>query len=129
MSTSADLGQQKQIRLDQGTIGYRERGKGRPIVCVHGYLVNGDLWRRVVPKLSDEFRRITPDWPMGSHSIAMDEDADLTPPAMADLISEFIERMGLSDVVLVANDSGGAISQLVVTRHPERIGALVLTPC
>jgi pimeloyl-ACP methyl ester carboxylesterase len=129
MSISTDLGQQNQIRLEQGTVAYRERGSGRPIVFVHGYLVNGDLWRRVVPHLATEFRCITPDWPMGSHSIAMDKDADLSPPAMADLIAEFIERLGLSDVVLVANDSGGAISQLVVTRHPERIGAMVLTPC
>ena len=29
----------------------------------------------------------------------------------------------------MANDSGGAITQLLVTEHPERIGRLVLTPC
>jgi pimeloyl-ACP methyl ester carboxylesterase len=35
----------------------------------------------------------------------------------------------LSDVTLVGNDSGGAMSQVTVTRHPERIGRLVLTNC
>jgi pimeloyl-ACP methyl ester carboxylesterase len=32
-------------------------------------------------------------------------------------------------VTLVGNDTGGAICQLVATRHPERLGRLVLTPC
>jgi pimeloyl-ACP methyl ester carboxylesterase len=129
MATSDALGEVHEIRLENGPIRYREAGRGRPIVFVHGYLVNGDLWRKVVPKLSGEFRCITADWPMGSHELPMDDGADLSPPAVADLIAEFIERLGLDDVVLVANDSGGAISQLVVTRKPERIGAMVLTPC
>ncbi|MGH2907251.1 MAG: alpha/beta fold hydrolase [Solirubrobacterales bacterium] len=129
MAISDSLGEVHEVQLEQGTIRYRESGRGRPIVFVHGYLVNGDLWRKVVPKLSGEYRCITADWPMGSHELAMDEDTDLSPPAMADLIADFIDKLGLDDVVLVANDSGGAISQLVVTRRPERIGGLVLTPC
>lgn len=129
MATSNALGEVKEIQLESGPIRYRESGTGRPIVFVHGYLVNGDLWRKVVPALSGEFRCITPDWPMGSHDLPMNADADLSPPAVAALVSEFIELMGLDDVVLVANDSGGAITQLLITTKPERIGAVVLTPC
>ena len=69
MSTSTALGEVNEIRLENGPIRYREVGRGRPIVFVHGYLVNGDLWRKVVPKLSGEFRCITADWPMGSHEL------------------------------------------------------------
>ena len=32
-------------------------------------------------------------------------------------------------MTIVGNDSGGAMSQVLVTRHPERIGRLVLTNC
>jgi pimeloyl-ACP methyl ester carboxylesterase len=32
-------------------------------------------------------------------------------------------------VTIVGNDSGGAMSQVLATRHPERIGRLVLTNC
>jgi pimeloyl-ACP methyl ester carboxylesterase len=59
----------------------------------------------------------------------MQADADLSPPALARLIADFIAALDLRDVTLVGNDSGGALCQLVVTRHPERIGRLVLTPC
>jgi pimeloyl-ACP methyl ester carboxylesterase len=129
MSISQELGDQKQVQLPQGTISYRERGSGEPIVFVHGILVNGDLWRKVVPELSKDFRCIVPDLPLGSHASAMNESADLTPPGIAKLVDDFLAALDLRNVTLVGNDTGGAICQLVVTRHPERIGRLVLTPC
>lgn len=130
MSTAAALGEERAVRLSAGTVLYRERGEGRPIVFVHGFLTNGDLWRGVVPPLAEAGHRcIAPDWPLGSHTVAMDPEADLTPPAIADLIAEFLEALELDDVVLVGNDTGGALAQMVATRSPERLGALVLTPC
>jgi pimeloyl-ACP methyl ester carboxylesterase len=59
----------------------------------------------------------------------MKRGADLTPYGIADLIHSFLEELDLSDVTIVGNDSGGAMSQVLVTRHPERIGRLVLTNC
>lgn len=122
---------QRDIRLKQGTIHYRETGPadGPPVVFVHGLLVNGALWRKVVPELDGELRCIVPDWPLGSHEIALERGADRTPAGMADLIADFIAALDLEDVTLVANDTGGALSQIMVTRRPERIGRLVLTPC
>ncbi len=129
MSISQALGDQKEVKLPQGTIRYRERGSGEPIVFVHGLLVNGDLWRKVVPALSKDFRCIAPDLPLGSHEQPLDEGTDLSPYAVAKLIADFIASLDLERVTLVGNDTGGAFCQLVVTRHPERIGRLVLTPC
>jgi pimeloyl-ACP methyl ester carboxylesterase len=119
----------KQVELGQGTIRYRESGAGEPIVFVHGLLVNGSLWRKVTPGLESDFRCIVPDWPLGSHSPAMRPDADLSPLGLARLVDDFLAAVGLDGVTLVANDTGGAISQLVATHHPGRIGRLVLTPC
>ena len=129
MSVSTQLGDQKEVTLPQGTIRYRERGNGEPIVFVHGLLVNGDLWRKVVPSLSKDFRCITPDWPLGSHDVPMNSGADFSMSGLAKLINDFIVALDLQNVTLVGNDSGGALSQLVVTEHPDRIGRLVLTPC
>ena len=129
MAISESLGQQKEAQLPQGVIQYRERGTGEPIVFVHGALVNADLWRKVVPDLAKDYRCIAPDLPLGSHSRALPADADLSPPAAAKLIADFIAALDLQNVTLVGNDTGGALCQLVVTRHPERIGRLVLTNC
>ncbi len=117
------------IRLSKGTIRYADTGQGPTLVFVHGLLVSGALWRKVVPELSRKFRCIVPDWPLGSHSLPMNKDADLSPGGVADLVAEFIEALDLRDVILIGNDSGGALCQIVVTRRPERIGRLVLTTC
>ena len=124
-----DNTQRKEIDLPAGRIRYREAGEGPPIVFVHGYLVDGRLWDGVVDNLSDRFRCLAPDWPIGSQQIAMNPDADLTPPGIAATISSFLEALDLKDVTIVGNDSGGAMSQVLVTTHPERIGRLVLTNC
>ncbi len=119
----------QQIELAHGTVRYRDRGEGPPIVFVHGLLVDGLLWRKVTPSLEGEFRCIVPDWPLGSHRMALAEPADRSPRGMAHLIADFLEAMELEEVTLVANDTGGAIAQLLVTERPARIGKLVLTPC
>jgi pimeloyl-ACP methyl ester carboxylesterase len=59
----------------------------------------------------------------------MRPDVELAPPDVARLVADFLDALDLSDVTLVGNDTGGAITQLVAAHHPERIGRLVLTPC
>lgn len=118
-----------EVRLPQGTIRYREAGSGPVIVFVHGYLVDGRLWDGVVDALADRYRCIAPDWPMGAQQVAMEPDADLTPPGVATIIEGFLEALDLDDVTLVGNDSGGAMCQVLVARRPARVGRLVLTNC
>ena len=59
----------------------------------------------------------------------MRPDADLSPHGLARLIAGVLDALDLHDVTLVGNDTGGALCQLVVGRHPERVGRLVLTDC
>ena len=116
-----------EVRLSKGTVAYEEQGSGPVLLFVHGLLVNSALWSKVVPLLSDRFRCITPDWPLGSHSIPM--GSELSPFIVADMIGEFISELGLEDVTLVGSDTGGALCQMFVTRHPGVAKRLVLTNC
>jgi pimeloyl-ACP methyl ester carboxylesterase len=125
---SEELGEAK-LLFELGKLRYHEAGAGPPVLFVHGALVNANLWRNVVTRLAPDFRCIALDMPFGSHVDALPGDADLSPPAVADLVADAVQALGLEDVTLVGNDTGGAICQLVVTRRPERIGRLVLTSC
>ena len=126
---SPDLGPAQTLDLGGGrTVRAHVTGEGPPIVFVHGALVNANLWRKVVARL-DGFKRVTLDLPLGSHLEPMPRDADLRPPALANLIADSLAALELTDVTLVGNDTGGGLSQIVATRRPERIGALVLTSC
>jgi pimeloyl-ACP methyl ester carboxylesterase len=119
----------KEIQLPQGTVRYRELGSGEPILLVHGFLTDGELWREVAPRLAATNRVIVPDWPLGSHQLPMRPGTDLSPLGLAKIIEDFMAALSLTNVTLVGNDTGGAICQLVAAHHPERLGRLVLTPC
>jgi len=123
------LGTPRELDLAQGRVRCFEAGSGPPIVFVHGLLVNANLWRKVVAKLSPDFHCVALDLPLGSHTLPMPAATELDPPAVANLVADAIESLGLEDVTLVGNDTGGALCQMVVTSRPERVGRLVLTSC
>ena len=129
MAISEVLGERRTVELRAGTLEYRERGSGPPVVFAHGAGVNGDLWRNVAPELAGEHRCVVPDLPLGGHSLPLRADADLSLFGAAAVLADFLDALDLGDVTLVANDTGGAISQALVGRRPERIGRLVLTSC
>jgi pimeloyl-ACP methyl ester carboxylesterase len=129
MTRNESLGQEHRVALPQGEVRYFERGSGRPVVFIHGVLTNADLWRAVVPDVAEAgFRCIAPDLPLGSHDIPMKPDADLTPQGQADLIADFLAALDLQDVILVGNDTGGALVQIMLSRRPERVERVVLLP-
>ncbi|HEY1973196.1 MAG TPA: alpha/beta hydrolase [Pseudonocardia sp.] len=119
-----------EVTLDQGTVRYTDSGgEGPVVVLIHGLLVDGSLWRDVVPTLARQARVVVPDLPLGSHRIPLRPDADLSPPGVARLIADFLAALDLREVTLVGNDTGGAMCQLTLTRHPERLARIVLTNC
>ncbi len=72
---------------------------------------------------------VAPTWPLGAHTEPMRAHAELTLEVIAAGVGELIEKLSLEDVVLVGNDTGGVIAQIVATTAPARLGALVLTSC
>ena len=121
--------QVKSVQVRGSTIRYYEQGTGEPIVFVHGLLVSSYLWRDVVPLLSSQFRCIVPDWPLGSHQLPCEPDAELNPPDLAHMIADFLSALDLNGVTLVGNNTGGALCQVLMTTYPQRIARLVLTNC
>lgn len=122
------------IDLPHGTLNYRVAGPedagGPPVVFVHGFLVNGTLWTRTADALAAAgTRSYAPDWPLGSHRIALSATADQSPRGVARQIAAFIEALELDDVTLVGNDTGGALCQFLLDADPSRIGRVVLTNC
>lgn len=122
------------VELPLGTIAYRVVGPATsshaPVVFVHGALVDGRLWDQVAQLLGDAgYRCYLPDWPLGSHTRPVRDRADLSVRGVVGAINDFLDALGLSDVTLVGNDSGGAICQFLVTSDDSRIGRLVLTNC
>ncbi|MDI1260391.1 alpha/beta hydrolase [Aquabacterium sp.] len=119
----------KTLQLPQGPVQYLERGQGQPIVFVHGLMVDHKLWQPIVSELSQGLRCIVPNWPLGAHAIPMAPTADLTVMGMTRLIADLMVALDLRGVILVGNDTGGALAQMVCAQFPERIASVVLTTC
>ncbi|HEX6653815.1 MAG TPA: alpha/beta hydrolase [Thermoleophilaceae bacterium] len=124
-----ETGVQRDLELPQGTIRVYEQGAGPVLFFVHGLLVSHTLWELVTEHLADQFRCVAIDLPLGAHRVPMRPDADLSPRGLAAMAAGVMEQLDLRDVVLVGNDTGGAICQLVVAHHPDRLAGLVLTTC
>ena len=84
-----------ELTLDQGTIQYHDEGSGPTVVFIHGALVDGRLWQPVVHRLRDRFRCVVPELPLGSHERAMPPGTDLSPPALATLVADVLDRLDL----------------------------------
>jgi pimeloyl-ACP methyl ester carboxylesterase len=126
---STELGEPREISVPGGRIRVFERGEGPPVVFAHGVLVNANLWRKVVPEVAGRARCISLDLPLGSHELAMSESADLGAPGLASIIAAALEELDLEDAILVGSDTGGALTQIVATTRPERLGGIVLCSC
>ena len=70
-------------------------GDGPVVVLLHGVLMNGTLWDTVVGGLGDRYRCIVPELPFGAHTTPMPDDADLSLPALATMIAEFLTELDL----------------------------------
>jgi pimeloyl-ACP methyl ester carboxylesterase len=120
------------IDLPAGTIHYRVSGPedGPPVVFVHGFLVDDTLWGDVPERLAAVgFRTYAPTWPLASQPTPMRPDAELGPRGVARIVISFLEALDLRDVLLVGNDTGGAVCQFLLDEDASRIGRLVLTNC
>jgi len=120
--------------LPQGRLSYRTAGPPSssrpPVVFLHGLLVDSRLWEPVAERLAAEgVRSYAPTLPLGAHGHPMNADADLSPQGVAALVRDFIATLGLGNVTIVGNDTGGAICQLMLGSDTSRIGAAVLTNC
>jgi len=117
-----------------GRIAYVELGRGfewgsGPVALfLHGFPLSSFQWRGVIEQLSRERCCIAPD-AMGLGHTEVDSTQSLAPGAQADMLLAFLERLAIDRVDLIANDSGGAIAQLFLSRYPERVRTLLLTNC
>jgi len=118
-------------QVDGLDIAYTDTGTGPTVLFVHGVYVTGALWNDVIAELGEGFRCIAPTWPLGAHSTSTD-GADLGAQAASRRVVHFMEALELTEVTVVANDTGGGLVLASLgdpTLDTSRIARLVLTNC
>jgi pimeloyl-ACP methyl ester carboxylesterase len=118
--------------VDGARIEYRDAGTGPTLVFVHGAYVTGALWDDVVSRLTPNYRCIAATWPFGAQAEPVGAGVDLGVVASGRRIVGLLEALNLSDVTLVANNTGGGIAQAALadqTLDWGRVSRLVFTNC
>ena len=105
-------------------VSYQKIGSGPNLLFIHGWPLNGNTWRNVVPHL-DGFTRYVVDLPGAGGSKATSE-TPLTVRGHAETVVRVIDELGLDEVVLVAQDSGGMIARFAAADRPGVVRALSL---
>jgi pimeloyl-ACP methyl ester carboxylesterase len=114
--------------VKSGRIAYFERGDGPPALFLHGVPICGYHWRHIFDRVQHKRRCIAIDlMGLGYTEIAPTQDVSFT--AQAQMLTEVLDHIGIDQVDLVGNDSGGAIAQIFAANHPHRLRSLVLTNC
>jgi len=118
-----------QVQTRSGPASYIDTGgPSRPVLFVHGVGTSSYLWRNVIGQLDGERRCVAFDLPLHGYTPAA-ADQDFTLPGLARFIQDCCDALELTDFDMVANDTGGAITQVFAAGHPERLHTLTLTNC
>jgi len=117
------------VTTRSGDVSYLDVGTGPVALFVHGVGTNAYLWRNVIGAVARPGRRcVALDLPLHGRT-PVNPGQDLSVAALASVLDDFCDALGLTGVDLVANDTGGAIAQVFAARHPGRLATLALTNC
>lgn len=117
------------VEVSGGTLRVRRGGNGEPVLLLHGAFVGGHLWDGVIEAIpvEREVEVIVPDLPLGGHPHPMHPTADLSMQALAQMVLTVLDTVTPRPVTVVANDTGGTLAQHLLTTHPSRFRAALLT--
>jgi pimeloyl-ACP methyl ester carboxylesterase len=124
MDVSTFTAGRRVLSTPAGDIAYTEFGTGPAALFVHGIGTSGLLWRHVIEEVSDTSRCIAIDLPTHGGTPAR---AAMSAAAMAAVVADLCDGLGLGQLDLVGNDTGGAVAQIFAARHPRRLSSLTLT--
>jgi len=101
---------------------YREAGpKDAPtVVLLHGFPSSSHMFRELIPRLSDKYHVVAPDYPGFGYSDAPSPDQyAYTFDHLADTVDHFLDQKGITKYSIYVQDYGSPIGFRLATRHPN----------
>lgn len=112
------------IEVNGIRLAYDRRGKGTPMVLLHGFPLDHHLWDEVAPLLEDRFDLILPDLRGFGGSSTVDSFHALEDYA-AD-IAGLLDHLNIPKAAIVGHSMGGYIALAFARGYPERVSGLGL---
>jgi pimeloyl-ACP methyl ester carboxylesterase len=102
---------------------YISAGAGQPLVLLHTLRTQLDMFQRIVPELAKRFRVYALDYP--GHGYSDIPKGDYSPGFFVSAVEGFLERLDISDAVVLGESIGGTIGLLLAARHNPRVKAVI----
>lgn len=114
------------VQLDGTQLEYVERGRGDPVVLVHGTLGDYRSWELQMDAFAETYRVISYSRRYHYPNPCDGDKSDYSAAHHADDLAAFIKGLNLESAHVVGNSYGAYTALLLAARHPQRVRALVL---
>ena len=101
------------------------RGKGDPVIFIHGFPTSSHLWRDVVPLVPAGHRMVVLDL-LGYGRSDRPGTHELSITAHGGRVLALMDALRIRRAALVGHDLGGGIAQQLAVDHPERVSRIAL---
>jgi 2-hydroxymuconate-semialdehyde hydrolase len=108
-----------------GEISYADLGEGPPVLLLHGFPTNADLWRREAWLLAQRMRAIVPDL-LGYGMSEKPSGTDLSEAAQGGYMKELLLSLKIEELAIVGHDIGGGVAQMLTLDGGLNVRTLVL---
>lgn len=109
----------KEILYQNKKLHYKIEGTGNPLVLIHGFAEDGNIWKLQSEALSKDFKVIVPDLPGSGLSEALDIE-NLSIDDLAKAIDAVVEAEGLRDFIMIGHSMGGYITLAYEEMYPQK---------
>ncbi|WP_213806760.1 alpha/beta hydrolase [Granulicella sp. dw_53] len=116
-------------KIDNLDVFYREAGpKDAPVILLlHGFPTSSNMFRNLIPRLSQSFRVIAPDYPgFGMSSMPDHKEFAYTFENLMNVVDGLVNHLDLKKYSMYVMDYGAPIGYRLALRHPERVQALII---
>lgn len=98
-------------------ISFSEKGKGFPVVLLHGFCETREIWDELADSLSKYFRVLTPDLPGFGNSPLPESDFSIAD--IGEAVFQWLQNLHLKEVVVIGHSLGGYITLALAKSHPQ----------
>ncbi|MEO6252247.1 MAG: alpha/beta hydrolase [Ferruginibacter sp.] len=116
----------KTITYQSSTIFYRTIGKGRPVVLIHGFAEDGDIWKNQVDFLKNDCKLIIPDLPGSGRSAALSSQVSVDIEDYAEVIKAILTEEKIGACTMIGHSLGGYTTLAFAEKHPDLLSSFGL---
>ncbi len=116
---------ERTVEVGAERVRYLEAGAGWPVLLIHAFPLNADMWRPQIERVPDGWRFIAPDL-RGFGSGGAAPHATPSMDAFAGDIAALLDALEIDRAVIGGLSMGGYITFALLRKSPERFDAVLL---